>query len=91
MATISKGIKLYLDQLNRRGGYYLIEFNPGDNLYFDDVTQNFDLARMTYFREDFTGVAVYTFNDIPAENIVSVKYCIGNNRVKEVLYDASEK
>lgn len=88
--TKKKGIKLYLDQLNRRGGYYVIEFKPGDNLYFDDVAQNFDLARMTYFREDFTGVAVYTFNDIPAENIVSVKYCVSGNKVKEVLYNVSE-
>lgn len=87
--TKKKGIKLYMDQFNRRGAYYVIEFKPGDNLYFDDVTQNFDLARLTYFREDFTGVAVYTLNDIPVENIVSVKCCVSGNKVKEVLYDAS--
>jgi hypothetical protein len=88
--TKKKGIKLYMDQFNRRGAYYVIEFKPGDNLYFDDVTQNFDLARLTRFREDFTGVAVYTLNDIPAENIVSVKCCVSGNKVKEVLYDVSE-
>jgi hypothetical protein len=90
--TKKKGIKLYLDQFYSlpRGGYYVIEFKPGDNLYFDDVTQNFDLARHTYFREDFTGVAVYTLDDIPAENIVSVKRCVSGNKVKEVLYDVSE-
>lgn len=88
--TKKKAIKLYLDQLNRRGSYFVIEFKPGDNLYFDDVTQNFDLARLTYFREDFTGVAVYTFNDIPVENIVSVKQCVSGNKVKEILYDINQ-
>jgi hypothetical protein len=73
-----------------RGGYYLIEFKPGDNLYFNDVTQQFDLERLSHFREDFTGVAVYTLDDIPAENIVSVKRCVSGNKVKEVLYDINQ-
>lgn len=90
--TKKKAIKLYLDQFifRPRGGYYVIEFKPGDNLYFDDVMQNHDLARMTYGQEDFTGVAVYTLNDIPVENIVSVKHCVSGNKVKEVLYDINQ-
>lgn len=82
--TKKAGIKEYAKMLNTKNGYYVISFEAGDNIYFNDALQNRQFYLQSSSSRSWDGVACFTLSDVSPEQIVSIDYYKGGKLVENV-------
>lgn len=79
------GIKDYLKMINTKAtGYYVISFEAGDNIYFNDKIQNNAFSWNGSSSKNYFGIACFTLTDVSPKQIVSIDYYKGNKLIENV-------